>query len=374
MGKIHHMTAKFIPGIQLCGQFYAHIVRPLLDIHFPELNHSAALIGNGSETLGFDTSMSRDHHWGPRVMLFVRESDVGLAPQIHQMLAENLPYNFMGYSTHFSEPNPEDKGTQLLETIDSGPVNHRITVQTPLSLLADHLGIDHAGNLSPADWLSIPEQRLLTLTAGAVYHDGIGLEELRQHFSYYPHDVWLYLMAAAWARIGQEEHLMGRAGLVGDEVGSALIGARLVRDIMHLCFLMEKRYAPYPKWFGTAFKGLTCGAKLYPTLKKILAARTWQNRQKNLIPAYEFIARKHNTLGLTRPLPETTTQFFGRPFQVIALHGFSDALLAEIHNPQVLELTQLPIIGSVDLWSDNTDLLESNALRTRISKFYFTSD
>jgi hypothetical protein len=29
---------------------------------------------------------------------------------------------------------------------------------------------------------------------------------------------------------------MGRAGLAGDEIGSALIGARLVRDIMRLCF------------------------------------------------------------------------------------------------------------------------------------------
>jgi hypothetical protein len=47
---------------------------------------------------------------------------------------------------------------------------------------------------------------------------------------------------------------MPRAGFVGDELGSALIGSRLVRDIMNLCFLLEKQYAPYPKWFGTAFQ------------------------------------------------------------------------------------------------------------------------
>ncbi len=38
--------------------------------------------------------------------------------------------------------------------------------------------------------------------------------------------------------------------MIGDEVGSALIGSRLVRDIMRLCFLMEQTYAPYAKWFG----------------------------------------------------------------------------------------------------------------------------
>jgi hypothetical protein len=361
------MTPKFIPGIQLCGQFYAQVVRPLLESHFPKLDYSAALLGDGSETLGYDTPMSSDHHWGPRVMIFVREADMALAPHIHQMLAENLSYTFLGYSTHFSEPDINDNGVQHLTLIESGPVNHRVTVQTPRSLLADHLGLDHAENLSPVDWLSLPQQKLLTLTAGAVYHDGIGIEELRQRFRWYPQEVWLYLLAAGWARIGQEEHLMGRAGLVGDEVGSALIGARLVRDIMRLCFLMERRYAPYPKWFGTAFKQLDCGPQIYPTLKKILAARTWQNRQKYLIPAYELIAHKHNALGLTDALPETTTQFFGRPFQVIALHGFADALLAQIRDPQI---AGLPIIGNIDQWSDNTDLLESHALRKNIGRIY----
>jgi hypothetical protein len=361
------MSPKFIPGIQLCEQFYAQIVRPLLEKHFPGLAYSAALLGDGSETLGYDTPMSRDHHWGPRTMLFVREADITLAPQIHHMLAENLPYTFMGYSTHFSEPDMDDSGVQHLTVIDSGPVNHRVSVQTPLSLLTYHLGLDHAENLTPADWLSIPEQRLLTLTAGAVYHDGIGLEDLRRRFSWYPRDVWLYLLACGWARIGQEEHLMGRAGLVGDEVGSALIGSRLVRDIMRLCFLMERRYAPYPKWLGTAFKQLACGPELYPALKKILAAQTWRSRQKHLVPAYEFIARKHNTLGLTEPMPETTTQFFGRPFEVIALRGFAGALIAQIRDPQV---ARLPLIGGVDQWSDNTDLLESSKLRQKIGSIY----
>jgi hypothetical protein len=78
---------------------------------------------------------------------------------------------------------------------------------------------------------------------------------MRERLAYYPRDVWLYLLAAGWARIGQEEHLMGRAGTVGDEVGSALIGARLVRDIMRLAFIMERTYAPCAKWFA-ALHGL----------------------------------------------------------------------------------------------------------------------
>ena len=50
--------------------------------------------------------------------------------------------------------------------------------------------------------------------------------------------------------------MMGWAGFVGDEIGSALMGSRLVRDIMRLAFLMEREYIPYAKWFGTAFTQL----------------------------------------------------------------------------------------------------------------------
>lgn len=63
----------------------------------------------------------------------------------------------------------------------------------------------------------------------------------------YPHDVWLHATAVLWQRVGTEEHLCGRTGLVGDELGSMLIAGRLVRDLMRLAFFMEREYPPYPK-------------------------------------------------------------------------------------------------------------------------------
>ena len=64
--------AKFIPGLKLSGFFYQKEIKPISDREFPSLPYSAAVIGWGSEVLGFDTPTSRDHHWGPRV-LFKRE-------------------------------------------------------------------------------------------------------------------------------------------------------------------------------------------------------------------------------------------------------------------------------------------------------------
>ncbi len=364
-------TPPFLPGLQLCGEFYREAVFPILNAYFPRLAYAAALIGHGSEVLGFDDAMSTDHHWGPRLMLFLRSDDhLKLSGEIRNTLANHLPYTFRGYSTHFSEPDPNDKGVQHSENITSGPVNHRVEILTIAGYFDDDFGFDLRAEPTPADWLTFPQQKLRTFTAGAVYHDGIGLEAQRKHFRWYPHDVWLYLLAAGWARIGQEEHLLGRAGLVGDEIGSAIIGARLVRDVMRLGFLMEKVYAPYPKWFGTAFRRLACADELSPHLQQALAAQSWQERENHLAPAYEKLGQMHNQLALTQPMPENVRDFFGRPFRVMALHGFSDRLLEQIHDPAVKRLAAKPLIGCLDLFSDNTDLLESPHFRPQLRRLF----
>ena len=107
---------------------------------------------------------------------------------------------------------------------------------------------------------------------------------------------------------------MGRAGIVNDELGAAIIGARLVRDLMRLCFLMENQYAPYQKWFGSAFKKLRCAVELAPILRRVLIAEVWEEREKHLAAAYEHVAAMHNRLEITEPLPAKVSGFFGRPF------------------------------------------------------------
>ena len=91
----------FVPGLELNRIFYEEAVRPILDREFPGLQYSAALIGVGSEVLGFDTKMSSDHHWGPRVMLFFADKDDFAREAIRDALRHNLPHTLRGYSTSF---------------------------------------------------------------------------------------------------------------------------------------------------------------------------------------------------------------------------------------------------------------------------------
>lgn len=364
--------SDFIPGLELGRLFYPEAVKPILDSICPGLQHSAALIGSGSEILGFDTEMSTDHHWGPRVMLFLKEDDHHLYREaIDQALRHKLPPRFHGYSTNFSLPDPLDNNTQLLCDVDGGPINHRVEIHTIRGFFLDYLDFDIEQSIEAADWLTFPEQKLLSITAGAVFHDGIGLQAVRNRFGYYPHDVWLYLLASCWTRVGQEEHLMGRAGIVNDEIGSAIIGSRLVRDLMRLCFLMERQYAPYQKWFGKAFSRLRCADDLAPILRRVLLAQAWQEREKSLAAAYEYVAAMHNRLGITEPLPANVSRFFGRPFLVIHLGGsFADAIRASITDPVVKRIAGRKLIGSIDQFSDSTDILSDPQWRATLKRLY----
>jgi hypothetical protein len=362
---------EFIKGLELSRLFFDEAVRPVLEAEFPRLGYSAARIGTGSEVLGFDTEMSADHEWGPRVDLFLGEDDYeGVREAVDKALRHKLPHRFRGYSTSFSEPDSKGGGVRHLIERDEGTVSHKVSVFTPRGFFLYYLAFDTRDEIEPADWLTFPEQKLRTISAGAVFHDEIGLGDARRRFAYYPHDVWLYLLAAAWARVGQEEHLMGRAGEVGDEIGSALIGARLVRDLMRLCFLMEKSYAPYPKWFGTAFNQLDCAGEMSPHLRAALAAETWQERERHLADAYERVAEMHNSLGITDPLPTKPRDFFGRPFRVIEIHGFADAILSRITDERVRRIASRKPIGSMDQFSDSTDLASHAAWRATLRKLY----
>ncbi len=119
----------FVPGLELARRFYEEAVRPVLDERFSELRYSAALIGPGSEVLGYDTPMSTDHHWGPRAMLFVADDQLPrMAEEITEVFRHNLPSTFLGYSTHFAPPDPLDNGTQELLPATDGPINHRVEV------------------------------------------------------------------------------------------------------------------------------------------------------------------------------------------------------------------------------------------------------
>lgn len=87
----------FIQGLELAGSFYLEAVRPLLQSNLPGLQYSAALLGSGSEVLGFDTEMSTDHHWGPALRRdHRRETARGTTNKVPRVLDKLQPTRSTG--------------------------------------------------------------------------------------------------------------------------------------------------------------------------------------------------------------------------------------------------------------------------------------
>ncbi|MCA1667706.1 MAG: DUF4037 domain-containing protein [Thermomicrobia bacterium] len=347
----------FIPGLQLSEAFYREAVKPILDAAFPGLVYAAALLGSGSDVLGYDTPRSTDHGWGPRCWLFLPAADDEMyRAAIDETLRKQLPDTLRGYPTRFS------RGADSV-LLPECPVQHDVLIASLPRFFMQHLGFDPIAEITTVNWLICPQQALIEVTRGAVFHDGFGmLTVARQRLACYPDEIWRTLLAAQWQRISQEEAFVGRGGEVGDELGSAVVAARLVREIMRLCFLMERQYAPYSKWLGTAFAHLTCGPALVPVLRDALHAATWQEREQSLTVAYETVASMHNALGITAPLDPRTGHYHGRPFKdndgrpftVIHAERFADAIRATIVDEMLRDVASF--IGGIDQFVDSTDV------------------
>jgi hypothetical protein len=338
-----------------------------------------------------------DHDWGPRLTIWLDEPDFDAwQVRLGTLFGNELPAAFRGFPTRYAR-HEADGTFHMTEREDARRLDHLITITTtsrwfggiaeadidtstwirlPGEWLADTFSwvTDQAEigsgsrSLDPATWVTLPQQSLLEMTSGRIFRDDIGaVTRVRSALEWYPDDVWRYLMAAQWMRIDQLEPFIGRCGEVGDDLGSQIVAMTLVRDVMKLAFLIERRYAPYPKWFGTGFQRLDLAAALVPHLDKARFAGTWQERERGVVDAVVVLAERHNELCLTGWIDPTPGKFHARPFTVVGSARFSEALLARIRDPDVRALPRN--IGSIDQFMDSTDALGHGGLHCAIRQW-----
>lgn len=358
---------EFIPGKQLCASYFYEIAGPILDEAFPELHYTAGLLGYGSDVLGYDDAVSRDHMWGPRFYLFLRQEDKVLEPEIRRVFAARLPYTYQGYSVNFSAPDPEDHGVRHPVLIDHGEVNPLLFIQTVPEYLQERLGLSDLNCLTAADWLSFSEHRLLSLASAQFYVDRLGVQQVLEPLKHYPRDVRLYLIASCWDAIACEQAFSKRCGVYGDELGSRLICARIAERLMRLCFLYLDTYAPYSKWFGTAFDRLPLDPALRDAIHAAVSADTVAEREDWLVQAQLLTAGLHNASGLTEPVDVRIEPYFGRDIRVI----YADRLAEEaVEALRGTELEGVPLMGSLSQIGGLSTVSDDVSCRNRVRRFY----
>jgi Domain of unknown function (DUF4037) len=341
-------------GAELARRFFTDVVAPLLERAAPGLRYAAGRLGSGSDVLGLDDQTSRDHDWGCRLTLLVDAAACDQVPLLSRLLEEQLPERFRGFPVRFPL------------TWDSS-VSHRVDVATVAGFTTGLLGVDPTGGLSVLDWLCLTGQSVLEVTAGPVFTDRTrALAPTRALLAWYPPDVERYVLAGGWQRLSQLMPFMGRTAQAGDELGSRLLSAKLAADLVWLAFALSRRWAPYAKWRGTAFRLLPVAARLGPLVAAAASAPAWRDREDGLAAGCEVLLDLQRELGL--PAPDAAViPFHGRPFRTVD-SAVPQRLLAGITDPEVARLP--PMVGSVEQWADSTDVLASPGRRAGLQAAY----
>jgi len=341
----------FVRGVDLSCALYQEVVSGLIG----DRRHAAALMGEGSEVLGYDSQRSTDHAWGLRLQIFVGIDDV---EPVRQAIHDGLPAQFRGWPTRYYR-------------WQSGRDDVHVEVATVHDWLLQWLRFDPRPVMTIARWLSTPQQLLLEVTAGAVYRDDLGeLTAVRDLLRWYPHEVWMWMMGCQWAAIARYEPLVARTAEAGDDLGSRIIAARLASEIMRLCLLQERRYAPYAKWLGTAFSQLEAAEAV--GVGDILAARDHLAREKAMTASLVAVARRHNDLAVTEPVEPSITQFVTvngaiRPYRVLNAVRYERACLGAIAGSPLLHLGS---VGSIDQVEASDEVVHFSDWSQRLAEIF----
>jgi len=222
-------------GMELCERYWRTFGEGMMKEQFPDLlpRIAVGLAGSGSECLGYDDELSRDHDFEVGFCLFLpRDIDSRRAFALERAYAA-LPSSFEGIARPRLTP--------------AGGSRRGVIWQE--DFLRDRTGRQD-GHVEGVEWLHLPEQALLEASGGRIFRDDSGaFSAVRRHLAFLPEDVRRKKLAGCFL-------LMGQAGLYnlprclarGEEGAARLALHEFVMQAAHAVFLLHSAYMPYYKW------------------------------------------------------------------------------------------------------------------------------
>ncbi|QSX09183.1 DUF4037 domain-containing protein [Alkalibacter rhizosphaerae] len=261
-------------GLALSRSFYETYWRDMEEKLRQEFGTASAygLVGEGSECFGFDDEISRDHHWGAGLCIWLPDHAPREAVDGVNKFYRSLPDVFLGYPVR----KPAEKGERRIGAFHVSTFVHHL------------LGVDDLPS-TLQEWWGISEYALATMVNGAVFQDRKRIiTPVRDHFfDYYPQDARIKKIAG-WAMI------MGQAGQYNysrclkrkDLVTAHYVVGLFMEATAGMIHGLNRRFMPYYKWMHHSLETLpVLGKEAHETLKDLAVNMRdeegmWANVQK----------------------------------------------------------------------------------------------
>ncbi len=285
-----------LSAIKLSRAYYDEIIQPTIKAKCPEILKLGAFgrFGYGSECLGLDDNISRDHHWGPQVDLLLPEKALmRLGGGALQAVVADFPNEFRGYPVKAGQGGAAGLAPESIESF----LTRTLGRTTPPE--------------SSHDWLEIAEEDFIHIINGEVFFDQHGeLSLIRKIVAdYYPEDVWKRRIAH-WCRYasGMGLYAMHRASMRGNLPYAFTTFARTLKFTLELVHLLNRTYFAYDKWLFPLFCKLPLIApEMRPLINEAVEPRTsWARRISLFEQAHDLIDQSLVEQGIIQPHPAFT--------------------------------------------------------------------
>lgn len=273
-------------GLALSRRFWeAHA--SLLYEAAPDIMAKAAvgLAGEGSECLGFDDELSRDHDFGAAFCLWLPASLLQSRLGDVERLMGLLPRRFEDFPVRM---NPVARQNRV------GPLSIEgfYTQFTGLPRAPEHW----------KEWRAIPETSLAACVSGQVFADPPGqFSAIREALlAFYPEEIRLKKLAARCMIMAQAgQYNLPRCVQRHDTVAAALATTRFAESALSLIFLLNRRYMPFYKWAWRGVGQLPVLGSLCAEALQRLVACPLEARLELVENLCDAVARHLRTEGLS---------------------------------------------------------------------------
>jgi hypothetical protein len=282
-------------GLEIAKDFYTEWGKEHLEKSFPELAKRVA-VGrvSGSDVIGADDEISKDHNWGPQFTIFLSATDYA---EHGEKLADVM---------NAAAPNPW-QGFRL-----DGAGDKSVNIESIPDWIRTWSGFSEKPSRDE-DWHIIVKERidggidegreslLYFLRHGAIWYDGSGeMSSWREALHYYPEKIWRIRLAEELFRVWQhgEYNFVQRIAKRNEPLTKVICLGEFVNGVMRTFLLLNRDYTPYWKWLAHEFRKLEEAQTVGPLLEELLSENNSEKQVELVLKLSGYIYQRIKDGGI----------------------------------------------------------------------------